>query len=64
MSEQELLKSIGEIDKLLGRCTCPALTRDEHLAILHVVEVVVSRVKLSYKQEEELKKVKEDKQAV
>lgn len=59
MAEQQLLDDLKEIDKLLGRCTCPALRRDEHDAIRDVMRMVVARIQLSYKLEKELKEAKE-----
>ena len=57
--EKELLQRLNEIDGLLGRCTNPALTRDEHDVIRKVMSVVKVRVELSFKQEKELRELKE-----
>jgi hypothetical protein len=58
MNEDELLQSVQSIDNLLSRCINPPLTRDEHGSIKQVIGIVVSRIKLSYTQEKELKDLK------
>ena len=58
MNEDEILQSVKSLDSLLGRCINPPLSRDEHDSIRQVMGMVVNRIKLSYKQEKELKDLK------
>lgn len=55
MSEKELLADLQQVDGLLARCTCPALTRNEHDALRQVMSVTLQRVKLSFQLEREKK---------
>lgn len=57
MSEKELLENLMQIDNVLARCVNPALNRADHDGIRQIMSVIVQRIKLSYKLEDEKKTV-------
>lgn len=62
MNEQNLINGLKQIDLIVAACKDPALTREDHDNGRIIMQHTLTRIKLSYKLEAEVKKLKEDKE--